>query len=203
MEWDVADRSAGANYHFMTSAVAPRPIAWVTSVSADGTVNAAPFSWFQSVCADPPLVMLALADRSGGGPKDTLANIEATQEFVVNLATAEQVDDIVASSAEFPPEESEVEAVGLETRPSVGVSPPRLVASPVHMECRLVETRRYGGDKGTTMIVGEVVHIGADDEVLDGRGNVDPHKVAFLARLGGRYYTAVRDVFEHDRPASR
>lgn len=200
MDWSPSERSAGANYHFMVSAVAPRPIAWVTTRSRAGVVNAAPFSWFQAICADPPMVMLAIGDREPA--KDTLRNVEATREFVVNAATREQAEAVVQSSAEYAAEASEVDALGLETVPGHEVAPPRLAAAPFHLECRLVETRHYGRQKGSTLVIGEVVHVHADDGVLDARGNVDPAKVRFLARLGGRNYTSVDDVFELERPTA-
>ncbi len=203
MEWDPADRSAGANYFFLTSAVAPRPIAWVTTKDPDsGVVNAAPFSWFQTVCADPPMVMIAIGDRKGGDPKDTLRNIQASGEFVVNAATRESLEAVVATSGDYPPDASEPDAVGLDLVPSHAVAPPRIASSPVHLECRLVETHRYGadGDAATTVVVAQVVHCAADDGALDERGNVDPKKVTWLARLGGAWYTAATDLFEHRRP---
>lgn len=196
MEWSPADRSPAAHYHFLTSAVAPRPIAWVTTVGADGTVNCAPFSYFQAVCSDPPMVMLSLSDRPGGGPKDTLGNIQATGEFVVHVAPAGEAERVVQTAAPYPTGTSEVEAAGLETVPSSVVRPPRLAASPVAMECRLVETRRFGERLPVTVVFGEVVRFHALDAVLDDRGNVRPGAVAFLARLGGHHYVAVRDTFE-------
>jgi flavin reductase (DIM6/NTAB) family NADH-FMN oxidoreductase RutF len=187
MEWDTAARSAKEMYRFLTTAVAPRPIAWVTTVSPDGLVNAAPFSWFNTVCADPPMVMLAIGARADGSPKDTLRNIEATREFVVNVATRDAVKEMVATAAEYAPDESEVEALGLATSPSAAVRPPRLAASPVHLECVLHDVHRLGRDQA--LVLGRVVHVGADDAVLDAKGNVDPEKVTFAARMGGAWYT--------------
>ena len=201
MEAGTRDRSAKENYFFLTSAVCPRPIAWVTSVDPEtGVVNAAPFSWFQAVCADPPLVMLSIADRADGGPKDTLRNIQAGAGFVINIATREAAEPLVASSGDFPPEASEVEAVGLRTEPAAAVEAPRLAESPVHLECRLHEARRYGVSAPVTLVLAEVVHVHADDAVLDARGNVDPTRVRFLARLGGQAYASVDEVFEIPRP---
>lgn len=198
MEWSPADRSPAAHYHFLTSAIAPRPVAWVTSrgPGPDDPVNCAPFSYFQGVCSDPPMLMLSLSDRAGGGPKDTLRNIQATAEFVVHVATAEDATRVVQTAAPYPAGTSEVEAAGLETVPSSVVRPPRLAASPVAMECRLVETRRFGDRLPVTVVFGEVVSFHAADAVLDGRGNVRPGAVAFLARLGGHHYAAVRETFE-------
>lgn len=199
MEWDPRDRSAGSNYHFLVSAVAPRPIAWVTTLGADGSVNLAPFSWYQAICADPPLVMVAFSDR-GGRLKDTPQNIIDRQEFTINGVARELARQMVATSADHPPGDSEAEAAGIAMEPAHTVAPPRVAASPFHLECRLVDHRRWGGDHGTTVIVGEVVHVHARDDVLDERGNIDDRKVALVARLGGRLYLAATDLFELDRP---
>ncbi len=203
VDWSPADRSPGAHYHFLTSAVAPRPIAWVTTVDGEGRANCAPFSYFQGVGSDPPMLMLSISDRperAGGGPKDTLRNIQETGEFVVHVATAQHAQQVVDSAAPFPPDVDELEAVGLETVPSHVVRPPRLADSPVAMECRLVETHRFGQRVPVTVVFGEVVHFHADDAVLDKRGNVragaGPDAVRFLARLGGHRYAAVDETFE-------
>ncbi len=200
MEWSPQDRSPGRNYHFMTSAVAPRPIAWVTSLH-EGTVNLAPFSWFQSVCADPPMVMLAFADR-GGELKDTCRNILASKEFVINAVTEPLAEQMVATSVDFAPTASEAEAGGIQLAPSAAVAPPRVAASPFHLECRYVEHHRYGNDEQTTVVIAEVVHVHAEDDVLDERGNIDNAKVPLVARLGGIRYVVTKDLVELRRPAS-
>lgn len=199
MDWSPSERSPARNYHFMVSAVAPRPIAWVTTVSKTGVVNLAPFSWFQSVCADPPMVMIAFADRDGG-PKDTLRNVLETGEFTLNAATRDLASEVVASSADFPADVSEPDQLGIDMVRAAAVAPPRVAASPFHMECRLVEHHRYGQTNPTTVIVGEVVHIHADDDVLDARGNIDNARVPLLARLGGAHYLATTDLFDVPRP---
>lgn len=201
MEWDPAQRTAKERYHFLTSAVAPRPIAWVTSVDpATGVVNAAPFSWFQTVCADPMLVMLSVGDRADGTPKDTARNAVAAREFVVNVVTAPLADAMVATSADYPPERSEVEALALATLPSRRVRPPRLAGSPVHLECRLAESRRYGrGTSAVTWLLGEVVHVHADDAALDARGNLRAD-TPLLGRLGGPEYVVVERTVRLERP---
>lgn len=203
MEADPAARDAKANYHFLTSAIVPRPIAWVTTVDpASGVVNAAPFSWFNAVCSEPPMVMLAIQRRPDGTPKDTLRNIQASREFVVNVAPKAFVDAMVATSGEYAPDVSEVQAVGLATAPSRAVRPPRLEASPVHLECRLAQAIPLGVGK-TTLVLGEVVHLAADDGVLDARGNVDPAKLALVARMGGSEYVDTERFFTVKRPKAQ
>lgn len=201
MEWSPAERSPGRNYHFMVSAVAPRPIAWVTTMHGDA-VNLAPFSWFQSVCADPPLIMLAFADRKGE-LKDTCRNILESKEFVINAVTADLADAMVASSSDLPRTTSEAELGGVALAPSTAVAPPRVAASPFHLECRYVEHHRYGETEATTVIIGEVVHIHADDAVLDERGNIDNAKVPLLARLGGVHYVVTKDLVQIRRPVPK
>src|ERR1041385_6656915 len=189
MELDPATRESRLNYHFMTSAIMPRPIAWVTTLDpASGVVNAAPFSFFQAVSADPMTVMLAILRHSDGRPKDTVPNIRATREFVVNVSPKALAPEMVQTSGEYGPEVSELAQVGLATAPSAKVRPPRIAASPVHLECRLQQEIPVGRDGATSLILGEVVHVAADDAVLDARGNVDPAKLALLGRLGGHVH---------------
>lgn len=203
VEADPAVRDARANYHFLTSAVAPRPIAWVTTADpGSGLVNAAPFSWFNAVCSEPPMLMLAIQQRPDGSPKDTLRNLLATGEFVVNVAPRGAAEAMVQSSGDYPPDVSEVERLGLATVPSRKVGPPRLAASPVHFECRLRQAIPLGVGK-TTLVLGEVVHLAADDAVLDERGNVDPAKVVLVGRIGGSAYVDTSAPFTMRRPAGQ
>jgi len=201
MELDPSTRAARLNYHFMTSAIAPRPIAWVTTVDpATGVVNAAPFSFFQAVSADPMVVMLAILRHSDGRPKDTVRNIRSTGEFVVNVSPKALAKEMVQTSGEYGPEVSELDEVGLGTAPSRKVKPPRIASSPVHFECRLQQEIPVGRDGATSLILGEVVHVAADDAVLDARGNVDPAKLSLLGRLGGQEYVDTERFFSMRRP---
>lgn len=201
MELDPATRESRLNYHFLTSAVMPRPIAWVTTLDpATGVVNAAPFSWFQAVCADPPMVMLAIQHRADGTLKDTVRNIRATGDFVVNVSPKALAAQMVQTSGEYGPEVAELDVVGLATAPSRKVRAPRIAASPVHLECRLHQEIPLGGKGGTSLLLGEVVHLAADDAVLDARGNVDPAKLTLVARLGGSEYVDTAQFFTLKRP---
>lgn len=196
VEWDPATRDAKANYRFLVTAVTPRPIAWVTTVDGKGLVNAAPFSWFNTVCPDPPMVMLAIGLRPDGSPKDTLRNIRATGEFVVNAVVRAAAAAMVASSADFPPEQSEVEALHLATTPSHTVRPPRLADAPIHLECRLDRVIPIGRADNHALVIGNIVHIACDDAVLDARGNVDSSKVSMVGRLGGANYVDTSAFFQ-------
>lgn len=200
MESATSDLSPAKAYHILCSVVAPRPIAWVTSLHGD-VVNAAPFSWFQAICADPPMVIVAVSDRDGA-PKDTARNAQKTGEFTINIARGEQLADLVATSGNYEPHESEPSALGLDLVPASAVAPPRIKGCAAYLECRLVEARRYGREEGTptTLLVAKVVHIAMDDALLDERGSLDPRKAGLPARLGGIQYLTVQETFEVARP---
>lgn len=188
-------------YDILTAAVAPRPIAWITTVDPSGSiVNAAPFSWFNAVCADPPMVMVSVANHADGRPKDTMRNIRATGEFVVNVAPKALLQAMVASSADYAPDASETDALGLRTQASRTVRPRRLTDSPVHLECRLEREIPLGRGAGTNLVLAEVVHIAADDTVLDARGTIDPEKLVLMARMGGAWYCDTSTHINVPRP---
>ena len=137
MQIDISTASVTDVYQALIGVVTPRPIAWVTTVSPNAVVNLAPFSFFNVFGANPPIVVFSPGLKPDGSKKDTLRNIEATGEFVVNAAVAEWAVQVNASSKELPPDESEVTFTGLHTTPSVMVKPPRLAESPVHLECKV------------------------------------------------------------------
>ena len=148
-------------YKLLTATVVPRPIAWVSSSAEDGTDNLAPHSFFNVACVDPPVVQFSAVGR-----KDSLRNIEETRQFVVNLAPEGMFEKINATATEFPRGVSEFDAVGLEREPSARVKPPRVVGSPVALECELHSTLRLGN---STVVFGKVVHAAVAGEVM-----VDP-----------------------------
>ncbi|MEA3190086.1 MAG: hypothetical protein QOD77_668 [Thermoplasmata archaeon] len=201
MEQEAAAWDAREAYRFLTAAVAPRPIAWVTTLSPAGLPNAAPFSWFNAVCADPMMLAISIQRRADGSLKDTVRNIRDTGEFVVNAVTRGLVAPMVASSVDFPPDVSEPERLGLRLAPSKAVRPPRLADSPIHFECRLHSETVLGRKGDLSHVLGEVVHVGADDAVLDAHGHLDPAKAVLLARMGGANYVAADRPFEHKRPS--
>jgi flavin reductase (DIM6/NTAB) family NADH-FMN oxidoreductase RutF len=171
-------------YRLLISALVPRPIAWVTTLSENGGVNAAPFSFFGGISASPPLVAVSVGRRPDGTPKDTLANARRTGQMVVNMVPYDLREEMVRSSRPYPPGVSEVEQVGLETAESQVVAPPRLAASPVNLECEVERTIDFGG---TTMIVGRVVRFHLRDDVVE-NGLVAFEKLRPLGRLGGIEY---------------
>ena len=179
-------------YRLMTAIVVPRPIAWVTTVSEDGVVNLAPHSFYTVACARPPIVQF-----SSVGKKDTLRNVLATGEFVVNLAHAPLLEQVNNSAARFAPDQSEVDQLRIEMEPSLRVSPPRVVRSPVSIECTLHSTNELGD---STVILGDVRMICvADDVLVDGHPEfslLDP-----LARLGKDEWALHSQVVAIPRPA--
>ncbi|UUZ75240.1 flavin reductase family protein [Polaromonas sp. P1(28)-13] len=179
-------------YRLLCGIVTPRPIAWITSVDANGVVNAAPFSSYNYVAHSPPMLAVNIGSR-GGNLKDTARNIESGREFVVNVATLHSMELTHQTSAEFAPEESEATALGIELLPSIHVKPPRIAMSPVQMECKLSQIVRLG--RLNTLYIGEVVAFHLSSEVYDGR-YVDSVKMQPISRLGGPYYAALGEIFE-------
>ncbi len=178
-------------YRLLCGIVVPRPIAWITSVSEAGIVNAAPFSSYNYVAHSPPMLAVNIGSR-GGALKDTARNIEKSREFVVNVATVGNMETMHKTSAEFAPDASEAEALGIELLPSHQVKPPRIAMSPVQMECKLSQVVRLG--RLNTLYIGEVVAFHLSSEVYDGR-HVDSVKMQPVARLGGPYYAALGEIF--------
>jgi len=201
MQIDVATTSVVDVYHMLVGVVTPRPIAWVTSIDTHGRVNLAPFSFFNAFGANPPVVVFSPTRRRDSSKKDTLLNVEATGEFVVHTAVAALADKVNQSSKEIPHGESEVDLIGLHTVPSIKVKPPRLVESPVAMECEVRQIIPVGdGPIAANLVIGEVLMIHVDDAVLDANGKVDPRKLRTVARLGGDYWCHTSDLFEQKRP---
>jgi flavin reductase (DIM6/NTAB) family NADH-FMN oxidoreductase RutF len=188
-------------YHTLVGVVTPRPIAWVTTVSPAGAVNLAPFSFFNAFGSNPPVVVFSPTLRRDGTKKDTLLNVEATGEFVVNAAVAELAERVNLSSKELPYGESELELAGLSTAPSVKVRPPRVAESPAHLECTVRQIVPIGsGPIAGNLVIGEVVMIHVRDDVLGANGRPDPRKLRTVARLGGDFWCHASDLFELKRP---
>ena len=182
-------------YRFLISAVVPRPIAFVSTVSAAGRTNLAPFSYFNAISSEPPLVTIAISDR-GDDPKDTLRNIRETNEFVVNVVSEPLLDAMVHTAGEWPRSTSEFGASGLTPAASERVRPPYVAESPLQLECVLHREIPLGN---SILVVGEVI-LGRvrDDVMVDGR--VDPAKLAPIGRLGGELYAALGPVLKRARP---
>jgi flavin reductase (DIM6/NTAB) family NADH-FMN oxidoreductase RutF len=188
-------------FQALLSVVAPRPIAWVTTLGPNGIVNLAPFSFFNAFSSNPPVVVFSPTLRRDGTKKDTLRNIETLPEFVVNVAVESLAEKVNLSSKELPPDESEVVLTGLHTTPSNKVKPPRLTESPVNLECVVRQIIPLGNiSVSGNLVIGDVVMMHIADSVLDENRRVDPRKLKTIARLGGDYYCRSTDLFEMKRP---
>ncbi len=196
-------------YRLMTDLVAPRPIAWVSTLDDAGRRNLAPFSYYQAVCSRPPMIVLSIAWHGDGRMKDSLANILARRDFVVSHVGEAALTAMNATSATFPPEVSEWDAVGIAAEPAAVVRPARVAGSLAHLECRLTHAMPLGlgapGKPSTTLVVAEVVHIAVVSDLLtrDARGHllpIDPARLAAVGRLGGIAYTRTTDRVSLPRP---
>jgi flavin reductase (DIM6/NTAB) family NADH-FMN oxidoreductase RutF len=198
---DVSSTDILAVYRALVGIVNPRPIAWVTTVDAKGHANLAPFSFFNGFGANPPIVVFSPTLRRDGSKKDTLLNLEVIPEFVLNAAVEGLAGAMNATSKELPPGVSEAVYANLELQPSTKVRPPRVAASPVHMECRVDRILPMGSKPlAANLVIGEVLLIHIDNTVLDPEGQIDPRKLRTIARMGGDYYCRSTDLFEMKRP---
>lgn len=187
------------NYRILVGAVVPRPIAFVSTISPEGVRNLAPFSFFNVVCGDPPVICFSPIWRTP--PKDTIVNIRATGEFVVNIVSEDFADRMNICSGEYPSSVDEFSMSGLTPVESVVVRPPRVKESHVNMECRLmqivdVSTRPMGG----SLVIGEVVRFHVDDAVIEDF-KIDADKLGAVGRMSGSDYARTRDRFSLVRPA--
>lgn len=190
VDFDPAAMPARAFYKLMLASVVPRPIAWVSSLSADGVANLAPHSFFTVACVDPPVLQFTSVGR-----KDSLNNIEATGEFVISICPEELFEQVNRTATDFPDAVSEFEAVGVEPEPSVKVAPARVAESPVAFECVLLETKSFGD---STVVFGRVVHAAVDRQALDGELPAI-RALKPLARLGRNEWSTIGEVLAINR----
>lgn len=204
MHYDPRSTRPPLRFDPFKSCTVPRPIGWISTVSRDGVANLAPFSQWQNLTFDPPMVMFASNQTPQGNRKDTVINAEDTGYFVWNMATWDLREAVNISAADFPPDVDEFERAGV-TKASCVVAPgARVAESPVHMECKYHSTTRLPGRgaMGTVDIVfGEVVQIHIRDDVVLSSGKLDIAKIAPIARLGYYDYCVVRETFEMVIPA--
>jgi flavin reductase (DIM6/NTAB) family NADH-FMN oxidoreductase RutF len=208
VQFDPQVIDSAAMYKLLIGSVVPRPIAWVSSVDADGVRNLAPFSYFMAITHDPPTIAFSSgprgADVGGGirGKKDTLHNVEVTREFVVNVVDDALAEAMNVTSGDYAADVDEFAKAGLATAPGVKVRVPRVAAAPVSMECRLAQIIPVG-NLPHHLIVGEIVHVHVRDDVFDpATGRLDMHRLKPVGRLAGHLYTHVHDIFEMKRPAA-
>lgn len=203
MHFDIANLSSRTRYKLLTGAVVPRPIAWVSTVNEGGQPNLAPFSYYIAVCQDPFVLAFCPGIRAvNEAEKDTLRNIRAIGQFVINAVTEEMVEAMNITATELPPEVNEFERAGLTPAPSVCVAPPRVGESKVSFECNLVDIVEFGKHVGSgSLVLGEAVHVHLQDEIVYDGDKIDLFKYKPVGRLAGSAYCRVTDIFELVRPA--
>lgn len=201
MKLDFSTLNSRDVYRWMIATIVPRPIAWVSTVSAEGgATNLAPFSFFQGISTAPPVLMFVPVTKRDGTPKDTLRNVKATKEFVVNMVSEEMAEEMSATSAMLPHGESEFERFGVKEIASVQVKPPRVAAARVAFECKLHSVVSIGeGPGGANVVFGQILCAHIDDAVLGAEGLPDAGKLDLIGRLGGDDYCTTRDRFTIDR----
>ncbi|MEJ0088743.1 MAG: flavin reductase family protein [Limisphaerales bacterium] len=199
MELDLEGKHASRAYAILSSLVTPRPIAWVTTLGPDGVVNAAPFSFFNALGANPPIVGFCPGDREDGTPKDTARNIRLNHEFVVNFVDEKTAEAMNRTAATLPYGESEIPGAGLTTAPSSAVKPPRIAESPASMECVEWGTLQIGGNR---LVIGLVKRVHVRDELFDPQTQrIRGELFNVIGRMASPdWYCRTTDRFEMKRP---
>jgi flavin reductase (DIM6/NTAB) family NADH-FMN oxidoreductase RutF len=200
--FDPAEMEVADAHRLLLHCVAPRPIAFASTLSPEGRPNLAPFSYFMAGGANPPSVVISpLTDRHGQ-PKDTLRNIQATGEYVINVVSYDMRERMNYSSAEFPYGVNEWEQTGFTMAPSVRVKPGRVLESPLAIECRLFNVVPHGeGPLSANYVIGEVVYFHVAQSIMP-EGVLDPSLVDYISRMGGDWYARANasSMFEMPRP---
>jgi len=203
MYLELSELTPGQVYGHMIQTLLPRPVAWVLSQNANGSLNLAPFSYFNAVCSDPPLVMLSIGKKPDGSEKDTRVNIRDRKHFVIHIAHREMAEAVTASSATLPAGESELERLGLQTAVFEGSPLPRLVDCRIAYACERYEIRELG-PQAQALILGRVNRLFIDDAVLvadaKGRVKVAAERVDPIGRLGGSEYVTFGELLNIPRP---
>ncbi|MEX2642787.1 MAG: flavin reductase family protein [Acetobacterales bacterium] len=200
MEFDLETLSFADRYKLLVSVVVPRPIAFVTTLSPQGNVNAAPYSFFNVLTHDPPMVAVGVNARDDGTVKDTSEWTRRSGEFVVNMVSEDIAEKMVEASTDFPPEVDELAMVGLTAAPSVKVKPPRIAESPVSLECRRHVILEFGPLR--QLLIGEVLHVAIKDEMMLDveKRYVDTPALKLVGRMHGRgWYTKTTDMVDIPR----
>jgi flavin reductase (DIM6/NTAB) family NADH-FMN oxidoreductase RutF len=199
MEFNLEGEHADRSYALLVALVTPRPIAWVTSLSRDGQLNAAPFSFFNALGANPPVIGFCPSDRDDGQPKDTARNVRETHEFVVNLVDEAVAKAMNQTSASLPYGRNELEAAGLKTAPSSVVKPPRIAEAPVSLECTEWGTLQIGENR---LIIGFVKRVHVREELVDRETlRIRSERFQVIGRMASpNWYCRTRDRFEMVRP---
>ncbi len=198
---DLAQLPPRDAYRWMVNAITPRPIAWVSTISAAGKTNLAPFSFFQGVCAKPPTVIFCGANDRTGKKKDSVINVNEVPEFVVNLVPYALRESMNLTSATLPYGESEFERFGIPTAAAQTVRPPRVADAPIAFECKLDRIVELGdGPLGSSVVFGLILCMHVSESVLNAEGAIDPAKLDTIGRMGGDFYTRTTELFSMKRP---
>ena len=198
MRIDASTLDSAAAHELLKGCVAPRPIAWISTLSRAGVANAAPYSCFTFVATVPPMICFSAEPRRDGGKKDTLANAEFTGDFVVNLVSEDLAAAMNASAENFPPEISEIARVGLTAVPGERVRAPRIAECPASLECRVSQIILLGRSRHS-LVIGEVLLVHVRDELYR-NGTIDVARLRPVARLANNEYSRLGEVFALDRP---
>jgi flavin reductase (DIM6/NTAB) family NADH-FMN oxidoreductase RutF len=200
---ELARLSPNEVYFAMTQTVIPRPIAWVLSDNGNGSYNLAPFSYFNGICSDPPLIYLSVGKKSDGTHKDTRVNIEARSHFVVHLVHRELGEAMVETSRSLPHGESELDRIALQLTEFKGFSLPRLADCRVAFACKLHQIQEIGATP-QSLILGELISIYVEDAAAGkdakGRPKIHAAKIEPIGRLGGSEYSSFGEIFDIPRP---
>lgn len=198
---DPATNSERENYKFMIGSIIPRPIAFVTTISEDGTVNGAPFSYFNIVSSNPPMISVSI-QRAKGVQKDTARNIVQFKEFVVHIVDEQNVAKVNETAASLPPDQSEVELAGLTSVKSTKISVPGVQEAKIRMECVLEHSLELGGSgdtPGCDLIIGKVVQFHIEKDLYE-NGRINQPGLGAVSRLAGNDYAKIGEVFSMERP---
>ncbi|MCY8234201.1 flavin reductase family protein [Priestia endophytica] len=187
-------------YKFLIGSIIPRPIAFVTTISKDGILNGAPFSYFNIVSSNPPMISLSI-QRSAGKQKDTARNIIESKQFVVHIVDEQNVEKINKTAASLPANQSEIELANLTPIESVKISVPSVKEAKIRMECSLEHSLELGGSDspGCDLIIGKVVQFHIEQDIYK-NGRIDPHGLTAVSRLAGNDYAKIGEIFEIKRP---
>lgn len=199
MQIDPKDYDSARIYQLMTSVIVPRPIAWVSTLSKDGVPNLAPFSYFSGITSQPPLVSIA-AGRRRGARKDTTNNASSTGELVINIVTEAQLENMVRTSGEYPPELDEIELVGVTPLPSIKVKAPRIAEAPIQLECLTRQILEISPGI-VDLIIAEIVLVHVADGIpVSDNLFIPTESFQPVARLGGQRYATLGSIRDIERP---
>lgn len=184
------------NYKLLVGTIIPRPIAFVTTLSENGVLNGAPFSYFNIVSSNPPMISVSIQHAASGQSKDTARNIKQTKEFVVHIVDQQNVGQVNMTAAPLPPDQSEVTLAGLTPVDSLRIKVPGVQEAKVRMECVLEHCLELPNND---LLIGRVVQFHIDEEIYE-QGRIDPVQLGAVSRLAGNSYAGIGEIFEIERP---